>query len=157
MKFYVLVRKLGLPGQQYSIYRQQSRKKLISTMNEKDAHTLKLWPDKKKTKKDYKKFLGQCDPNAITFLCESALNIKNGNVPVNIKKIYPFEIQLKVLCKNKTSNNKRQKTLCSAKGIKLLQQISRPISLYFKCWCLNNSFWFQRRTISRNNQEVWRF
>ena len=131
MTFYVLVRILRLPDQRYSIYRQQSRKKPISTMNEKDAHTLKLWQNRK-TKKDYKKFLCQCDPNAITFLCECALNIVNGNVPVNIRKLYPFESQLKILCRNKTSNNKRRKTLCSVKGIKLLQQISRPISLYFK-------------------------
>ena len=62
------------------------------------------------------------------FFCVCTLNKVNGNVPVNIKKLYPFESQLKILCKTKTSNNKCRKTLCSAKGIKLLQQMSRPIS-----------------------------
>ena len=58
-------------------------------------------------------FLCQCDSNAITFWCECAFNKVNGNVPVNIRKLYPFESHLKILQKQNVEQQTSKNVLFS--------------------------------------------
>ena len=74
-------------------------------------------------------------------ICECALNIINGNVPMNVNKLMPFEQQLKILCQPKTTDRRWRQGLSSIKGYKLFKLIRRPCICYLSAeWTLKNLY-----------------
>ena len=95
---------------------------------EKIEYTEALQENKKR--KGISRVIHDCDREQIKFLCECALIIINGNIPMNVNKLMPFEQQLKILCQPKTSDRKRRQNLSSIKSNKLFKLISRPCNCY---------------------------
>ena len=98
-------------------------------MSEKKLHILKHWQENEK-RKDISRVRHDCDKEQIKFLCECALNIINGNIPINVNKLMPFEQQLKILCQPKTSDRRRRQILSFIKGYTQFKLISRPCTRY---------------------------
>ena len=88
-------------------------------MTEKRLRILKELYNEKMLKNKLKK----CDTTSICTLCECAINVINGNVPVNIGRLIPHEKELKTICKNSTSLKIKRKILSSAQGLKLLDTL----------------------------------
>ena len=94
-----------------------------------NEHLPKHWQENKK-RKGISRVIHGWNREQIKFLCECALNIINGNIPMNVKKLKPFEQQLKNLCQLQTSDRERRQILSSIKSYKLLKMISCPCNCY---------------------------
>ena len=91
-------------------------------------------------------------------ICEYALNIINGNVPMNVNKLMPFEQQLKILCQPKTTDRRWRQGLSSIKGYKLFKLIRRPCICYLSAeWTLKNLYKYSKKITSRIIQKRPKF
>ena len=121
--------KITSPGPSvFHLPAEVARETNLSNEREKRAYTQALAVQKDKER--IQKVLCQCDSEEIKFLRECALNIITGNIPFDVYRLFPFEKQRRIVCDITTLHSKRRKTLCSVKGIKLLQEISRSITSY---------------------------
>ena len=112
----------------FNILSEIAKETNLTNDREKQAHTEASAEHKGQ---DYKSFICQCNDDAIKFICKCAVNTINGNGPCEVQTVIPFEKELRTLCNKATPNKRRRRTLASAKGVKLLKVISRPISSYF--------------------------
>ena len=79
---------------------------------------------------EQKQYLDSKDNRYILFLCESVLNVMEGNVHVSGAQLEQYEQQLRELCKKNTSYVKRRKILKSSNGLRLLKVIGKPCINY---------------------------
>ena len=97
-------------------------------MKEKDVGTLRLLLQLSNAKR--KKLLHKCKPAFIRFLCECVVNVLNGNVPIRMHDILPYEKEMRLLSKKTLRNQVRRKTFKSLRGLKLLKAIGEPCCSY---------------------------
>ncbi len=81
-------------------------------------------------RQDLKKFIKTCDSRFIFFLCECLFNILEGVVPISVKKLKRFEIELKVLTNKTTTSSVRRRILSTESGLSLLNVILEPCFHY---------------------------
>ena len=105
-----------------------AKETILTNEREKFAYTAAL--ARKQKEEGISRVIHDRDREQIKFLCECALNINNGNIPMNVNKLMPFEKQLKVLCQSQTSDRRRRQILSSIKGYKLFKLISCPCICY---------------------------
>ena len=99
-------------------------------MSAKNRDMLKLMLQRSTEKQ--RKLLQQSNDDFITFLCECVLNIMEGNVPIDVKKLEKYENSLRILCNPRTSKIRRRKCLLSEDGLKVIKIIGPPCIGYLE-------------------------
>lgn len=93
-------------------------------MRQKEQYMLKQMLKEPKQKQLL--FLRDAEREHIAFQCECAINVLNGNVPINKQKLEPFEDILRVLVSKRTTEQQKRKSLSTYRGLELIRFISTP-------------------------------
>ena len=90
-------------------------------MSSKKLRILKAFKVSKRAKLSQQ--VKKADKETIQLLTECVINVLNGIIPIEKRRIVQFEREMKLLRRKSLSYSVRCKTLSSAKGLKLLSII----------------------------------
>lgn len=93
-------------------------------MKEKELFTLNHL--QKLSSKNKKSFIRTSIKFPVSFISECAINVLNGNVPVNVKKLMKFEDILQILISKTKTEKQKRASLSTTQGIKLIELLYIP-------------------------------